>query len=68
MNDFTVKLDLPAPAVELILFALNKLPREQSDNLFRSIATVYEAQFKANQARIEEAQTPIDLGPVGLSD
>lgn len=65
MNDFTVRLDLPAPAVELILFSLNKLPREQSDNLFRSIAGAYEAQYKTHQ---DKQESPIDLGAVGLTD
>lgn len=50
----TIKM-VPA-GVELVLQALNKLPRETSDGLFKEIAGQYEYQIRELQAAYEAQQ------------
>ena len=44
--------------VELVLQALNKLPREVSDGLFREIAGQYDYQIRELQSKAEQAPDP----------
>lgn len=57
----TIKM-VPA-GVELVLQALNKLPRETSDGLFKEIAGQYEYQIRELQAAYEAQQAAAEAVP-----
>ena len=50
--------------IELVLAALNKLPREQADGLFNEIAGQYGYQMQELQKAVQAANAPAATNPL----
>jgi len=64
-NQITTNIQLTPQGVELVLTALNQLPRGQVEALFQDIVTQYQAEIKRMQA---EAHTVEDAAVTDIED
>ena len=59
-NQIITNIKMTPQGVELVLTALNQLPRGQVEALFQDIVAQYQAEIKRMQAETEPAEAPTE--------